>query len=134
MLALCTCSVCASAGDGAYRWRVADLASAFLQSNQLIFRCQHSQQDVNLKKLVPPLLPSSFLSHTNARIIWAVTHTRCILGSPFMHSSYASPFVCSVAPDITLVLSMTLEYSNLKVGKEIGRGSYSRVYDGVYVP
>ncbi len=44
------------------------------------------------------------------------------------------PLLHSLAPDITLVLALTLDFSNVKVGKELGTGAFSTVYEGLYVP
>jgi hypothetical protein len=38
----------------------------------------------------------------------------------------------SLAPDITLVLGLTLEYKHLKIGKRLGKGAYATVYEAHY--
>jgi hypothetical protein len=48
MFALCNCQACGPAPEKAHQWRVSDLITAYLNSNQLTFKC--SSNDVSLKR------------------------------------------------------------------------------------
>ncbi len=68
VFAMCTCASCrAGLPDRATRWKMTDLAGAYLATNQLIFKCG-GVNEVNLKRYVDIQFIFYLLIHKNTNI------------------------------------------------------------------